>query len=600
MTWEIMVTLSVVGVMIFAMVRNMAGPDTVLLGGMTLLMTLGVFSGAFPTPAQAVAAFGNEGLVTIGVLFVVAEGLNATGAMNLIARPLLGRPRSTAMAQVRLMLPIAGMSAFMNNTPIVAMFIPVVGDWCKKTGISPSKLFIPLSYAAILGGACTLIGTSTNLVVYGMMSDALQARVGLFTIAAVGLPAAVVGMTYILIASPKLLPQREGVSVNLAEARRYTVEMLVEPGSSIDGQSIEQAGLRSLPGAYLVEIERSGDRLVAVGPEQVLRGDDRLIFVGVVESVRDLQKIRGLVPATDQVFKLSDPRPNRRLVEAVVSNTCPLVGKSIREGRFRTFYNAAVIAVYRSGEHLEQKIGDIVLRPGDTLLLETHPRFVEQQRDRQDFFLVSTVAGSQLVRHDRAWIAIVLVGAMVLLTATGMMPLLNAALLVGGLMVVTRCCSGQEARSSIAWRVLLTVGAAMGVGRALETTGTAKVIADLLIDASRVVGPWGVLVCVYAVTMVLSEFISHAGAVVLVYPIMKVAAGPENLNVDMLPFAITIMVAASSCFATPIAYQTHLMVYGVGGYRFSDYVRFGMPLDLLIMGVVVTLVPMLWPLTAAG
>ncbi len=598
MTWEGWVTLATVGLMAVALIRNFAGPDVVLLGGLTLLMTLGLVSDKFPTPAKAVADFGNEGLVTIAVLFVVAEGLSITGAMGLLSGPLLGRPRTLPIAQLRVMGPAAVMSAFLNNTPIVAMFIPMVNDWCRKTGFSPSRLLIPLSYAAIMGGTCTLIGTASNLIVQGLVFDAQQQgdlagiTIGMFTISAVGIPAALIGIIYLLIASPALLPDRGTGMIDLADARRYTVEMLVESGSAIDGKSIEQAGLRQLPGAYLVEIDRNGDRLVAVGPQQQLRGGDRLIFVGLVESVRDLQKMRGLVPATDQVFKLSDPRPDRCLVEAVISSSCPLIGHSIRESRFRTKYNAAIIAVYRSGEHLAQKIGDIVLRPGDTLLMETHPRFVENQRNRQDFVLVSPVAGSEPVRHERAWIALAVLAGMVVLASTNTMRLLNAALIAAGLMVATRCCSAQRARNSVDWRVLLVIGGALGVGKTLDSTGAAEALAQTLIDALRWLGPTAVLAGIYLIAMLFNMMISAVGAAALVFPIAKATA--DNLGVDFMPFAITLMMAASGSYATPI-YQTNLMVLGAGGYRFSDYLRVGLPLNLLVMMVVVTLAPVVWP-----
>lgn len=603
MAWEGWVTLITVLLMAFALLRNMAGPDVVLLGGLTLLMSLSLVSDKFPSPAVAVAGYGNEGLITIAVLFVVAEGLSLTGAMTLISGPLLGRPRTVFGAQLRLMGPTAVMSAFLNNTPIVAMFIPMVNDWCKKTGLNPSKLFIPLSYAAIMGGTCTLIGTASNLIIQGLVFDAQQGghlkgvEIGMFTISAVGVPAAIVGTLYLSLVSYKMLPDRGTQAIDLADARRYTVEMLVEAGSAIDGRSIEQAGLRQLPGAYLVEIDRHGDRLVAVGPEQVLRGGDRLIFVGIVESVRDLQKIRGLVPATDQVFKLSAPRPDRCLVEAVVSNTCPLVGKTIREGRFRTVYNAAVIAVYRSGEHLEQKIGDIELRPGDTLLIETEQRFVEVQRNKQDFFLVSTVAGSEPLRHERAWITLSLLLVMIVLASTETMRLLNAALLTAGLMVITRCCSAHQARNSVEWRVLLTIGAALGIGKTLDSTGAAAVIAQGMLDSLEWLGPRGVLVGIYLAGMVFNMMISAVGAAAIVFPIAKAAA--DSLGMDFTPFAVTLMVAASGSYATPI-YQTNLMVFSAGGYKFSDYIRVGLPLNLLIMIVVVTLAPLFWPLTVAG
>lgn len=595
MPWEAWATIGIVILVIIGLARNVAGPEVVLLGGLTLLMTLGSLfdTPLLPSPATAVAGFGNDGLITVAVLFVVTAGLTHTGGMSLIVQPLLGRPGSLASAQARMMLPVAGLSAFLNNTPIVAMFMPVVNDWVKKHNLSASRLFIPLSYAAIVGGTCTLIGTSTNLVVYGMLGEETRVRIGMFTIAAIGLPVAALVLAYTLLLSQRLLPERKTPRKIVEDPRHYTVEMLVEPGSAVAGKTIEQAGLRHLPGAFLMEIEREGERLVAVPPTQQLFGGDRLIFVGVVETVIDLQRIRGLVPATDQVFKLNDPKPNRILVEAVVSPSCPLVGKSIRSGRFRTKYDAVVIAVHRNGQQLENsKLGDIVLQVGDTLLIETHPRFIDQQRDRRDFYLVSGIRDFRPIRHDRAWIALAILAAMVAVVTVGWLSMLNAALIAAGLMVVSRACTGTEARRSIDWRVLLVIGAALGVGQALDLSGAAEHIAGSLIGLAGG-NPWLVLLMVYLVTTMFTEIITNNAAAVLVLPIAKAAA--MELGVDVMPFVMAIMVGASASFATPIGYQTNLMVYGPGGYRFSDYLRFGLPLNILVMAVTVLLAPLVWP-----
>jgi di/tricarboxylate transporter len=600
MPWEAWFTLGVVVLIIFALARSLAGPDVIMLGGLTLLMTVGAITGStlLPNPATAVRGFGNDGLITVGVLYVVTMGLTQTGALAMAVLPLMGRPTSVPNAQLRLMIPVATLSAFLNNTPVVAMFMPVVSDWCKKLGFPPSRFFIPLSYAAIVGGTCTLIGTSTNLVVYGMLeefSPDSRDRIGLFSLAWVGVPICIVTLLYVLLLSRKLLPDRSPPRRALEDPKQYTIEMLIEPGSTIDGKTIEQAGLRNLPEAYLMEIERHGERIVAVGPDQILRAGDRLIFVGVVESVVDLQRIRGLVPATNQVFKLTDPRPNRIIIEAVVSDTCPIVGKTIKEGQFRSRYNAVVIAVHRNGHRLtDRKIGDIVLRTGDTLLIEAAPRFVDQNRNSRDFYLVSAVSGGKLVRHDKAWTALVILAGMVIAAGTGWLSMLNAAIIAAGLMVVTRCCTGPEARQSIDLRVLLVIGAALGVGNSLSTSGAAARIATELI--SLVQGkPWVALAMVYLVTVFFTEIITHTAAAVLVLPIAIAAA--NGLDADALPFAITVMIAASAGFATPIGYVTNLMVYGPGGYRFTDYLRFGGLLDFIVMAITVTLVPMIWPLT---
>lgn len=596
MTWEAWVTLGTVCLIALALLRSMAGTDTVLLGGLAILMTFGLFSDAFPEVGVAIAGFGHKAVISIAVLFVVAEGLTQTGAMSLVIQPLLGRPKSVPSALAHLTIPVAGLSAFMNNTPIVAMYMPVINDWAKKIGMAPSKLFIPLSYAAILGGSCTLIGTATNVFVASEVNGAgdLDFQIGMFTNTALGVPCAIVGLLYLLLVAPRLLPDRRTPVQADGDTRQYTVEMMVEPKSPIAGKTIEEAGLRALPGAYLIEIEREGERIAAVGPQQVLHAGDRLIFAGIVDSVVDLQRTRGLVPATNQVFKLSDPRPDRRLVEAVVSDNCPLVRKSIRAGRFRTVYGAAVIAVHRGGQHLgNQKIGDIVLQPGDTLLLETHPRFVEAQRNSRDFFLVSTVEGSRPIRYDRAWVAMLILLAMVLLVAIFKIDLVNAALPAAGLMVLTGCCSPGEARQSVNWRVLIAMGAAIGIGESLKSTQAASHIAEAVVDVCQTMGPRGILLGIYLIGMCLTSLIGPIATVGLLLPVAKAAADAQDLS--FMPFAMALMTTSAASFATPTAYQTNLMVYSAGGYKFTDYVRVGLPLNLLVMAVTVALAPWLWP-----
>ena len=588
MGWDAWLTLVVIVAAAVALARRVAGPDVILLGALAALVAVGVVDAP-----SAVSGFGNAGLVTVAALFVVVAGLVQTGALRLFVQPLLGRPNGTRRAQARIMLPVAALSALVNNTPIVAMFMPVVTDWARKLGFSPSRLLMPLSYAAILGGTCTLIGTSTNLVVNGMlMAREGSAGLALFELAWVGVPCAVVGIAYVLIASRWLLPDRVPAFSERDDPRQYTVEMLVSPNGPLVGQTIEQAGLRHLPGLYLAEIDRDDEVLAAVSPDQRLEANDLLVFVGIVESVVDLRKMPGLEPATSQVFKLDAPTSHRCLIEAVVSDSCPLLRRSIREGRFRSTYNAVVLAVARNGERLHEKVGDIVLQPGDTLLLEAHRSFIDQQRNSRDFYLVSSVADSTPPRHERAWVAVTIVAAMVGVVVTGWMSMLSAALAAAAGMIVTRCCTGGEARSRIDWSVLLVIGAALGLGQAMDASGAARGIAQALLGA---VGdqPWVALIVVYALTMALTAFITNNAAAVLMFPIAGAAAGAMDVNV--VPFAVAIMLAASNDFATPIGYQTNLMVFGPGGYRFTDYLRFGAPLNALVFAITVTLTPLIWP-----
>jgi di/tricarboxylate transporter len=601
MGWEAAVTLVVVVLVLYGLARNLAGPDVILMGGALILATLSLVSPAFPGPRELAASFGNEGVLTVGALFVVAAGLTETGGIALVTDRLLGQPRSVTGAQARLVVPVAAVSGFLNNTPVVAMFVPVINDWCKKTGISPSKLFLPLSYAAVLGGLCTLIGTSTNLVVQALLVDARRTDpgvplFGMFTLTPVGLPVACAGLAYLLIVGRWWLPQRKTFRAQVADPRQYTIEMLVVPGSAIDGQTIEAAGLRRLPGAYLSAIERDGETLVAVGPDQILRGHDRLVFVGVVESVVDLQRIRGLVPAAEDVFKLTASRLNRRLVEVVVSDTAPILGRTIRDGHFRSRYDAAVIAVYRNGERITGKIGDIVLRPGDALLLQAHPGFVARHRNNRDFLLVSPVADSQPPRHDRAGVALAIMGGLVLVAS--LEPVLgvsifNAALLAAAAMGASGCLSADQARRSLDVSILVAIVGALVIGRAMQTTGLASLSARELIAVCEPLGPWGVLAGVYLLTLVFTELVTNNAAAALAFPIARAAAA--SLEVDFLPFAVAVAVAASAGFATPLGYQTHLMVYGPGGYRFGDFVRMGIPLDILCGILTVLLAPWIYP-----
>jgi len=580
-------TAAVVTAMIGTLVFTRVTADMVFFTGLAVLLLSGVI-----TPGEALHGFSNQGMITVALLYVVVAGIRETGGIQFIVQNLLGAPRSLAHAQVKLALPVTGMSAFLNNTPVVAMLIPAVKDWGNKFNLPVSRLMIPLSYAAILGGTCTLIGTSTNLVVNGMLIDRSgEAGLGMFDLAWVGIPVAVIGLIFIVATTRWLLPDRRPPMSQMDDPREYSVEMLVAEDGPLAGKSIEEAGLRHLSGTYLAEIERDGTVLPAVSPQEVLRGGDRLMFVGIVDSVVELQKIRGLVPATNQVSKLALPRSQRSMIEAVVSDTCPIVGKTIRDGQFRTHYGAVVIAVARNGERLNQKIGDIVLRAGDTLLLEARPSFTEEHRNSRDFFLVSQLEDAAPPSHERALLSGGILLAMVGSVTLGWLSMLEAAMGAAGLMLVSRCCSIDTARRSIDWSVLLVIAAAFGIGAAMETTGlaatTAKSIVDIAGDA-----PLANLVAIYVATALFTAVITNNAAALLMFPIAWAVAG--DLGVSVMPFIIAIMFAASASFATPIGYQTNLMVYGPGGYRFTDYLRIGLPMNLLTGAIAILLIPLVW------
>ncbi len=620
MTFEAWFTIVIIGLVIAALMTNRISVDVAMVGGLTLLM-VGDFifgevlgrGGVLSVP-DAIAGFAHQAIMMIGALFVVAAGLQETGGMQVIAQRLLGRPKTILGAQLRLMAPVALLSGFMNNTPIVAMYLPIVGDWAKKLRISPSKLFMPLSFAAILGGKLTYIGTASNIVVMGLFIrfladpqerqwlDALgvtepSSTVQFWGIAAIGVPTAAAGIVFIALTSKWLLPQRKPAEPVTLDARKYEVEMIVKPDSAIVGKTIEAAGLRHLPGLFLTQIERAGTVLWAVSPDQRIEADDRLAFVGVLESVVDLRKIRGLVPATDQVQKLAIGSQPRMFVEAVVSHNSPLVGRTVRKSKFRGRYNAAIIAVHRNGEHINAKIGDIVLKPGDTLLLDTHAGFVDAYRNSDDFYLVSTVEDSRPVRHERAWVALgILAALIVMLTVTPISPVV-AAFLCAMAMITTRCVTGTVARAAINWQVLIVIGCALGMGVALQQTGAADVITHMILDLCARIGvsqnPHAMLFAMFMLAAVFAQLITNNGAAVLMFPIMMATA--RDLGVRPEPFVFCLMVAAGSSFMSPVAYQTNLMVYGPGRYRFMDYVKLGAPLTLIVAVIACTVAPLFFP-----
>ena len=607
MAFEAWFTLAIIALIIVALISNRIGMDVAMLGGLVVLMATGIVS-----VDRGIEGFASQAVLMIAGLYVIAAGMRETGAIEIAANRLLGRPRSANEAKIRLLGPVALLSGFMNNTPIVAMCIPLIRNWSRRLGISPSTLYMPLSFSAILGGRLTMIGTASNLVVIGLFTQYMTKDhpwltdigfsmpaewVLFFGVGAIGLPCVVLGIIFIILTSRFLLPERMPVESSPLDARTYQVEMVVAADAPIKGSTIEQAGLRQLPGLFLSQIDRGGVIMPAVGPDETLEAGDRLGFVGVLDSVMDLRRIRGLEPATDQTGKLTGSTGSRTLAEVVVSANSPLVGHSVRSSRFRTRYNAVIIAVHRQGEKVEGKIGDIRLRIGDTLLLDTHVGFLEAHRDDPDFYLVSKVDESRPIRHDRAMLSMGILVLMVGLLIGGgsiNIPPLLAVWICAILMVFSRCVTGTVARASINLQVLVSIGAAIGLGAALEESGAATDIVGWLIGnaTDMQLHPTLMLLILFVIGNVLSQLVTPYAASVLMFPIVMQAA--ELLEVSPLAYVFTLMIAGCN-FSTPIGYQTNLMVYGPGGYRFLDYARLGIPLTILVAVICVIVAPLVFP-----
>ncbi len=594
MGWEAWFTLAVVALAFVALVRGIGPPDMVLWAGTILVTLVGIVQ-----VEDVLAGFANPGLLTVAALYMISGALRETGALDRIGTRMLGSARTERHALARIAPQVAALSAFLNNTAVVAMLMPFISDWCRKNRISPSRLLLPLSYLAILGGMCTLIGTSTNLVVSSLMAEAGLERIGMFELAWLGIPAAVVGIAYLFLPGRRLLPDRKDMLEKIGEsAREYLVEMRIQPNCPLVGERVEEAGLRRLPGLFLIEIARDGRVIAPVEPDEVLLAGDRLTFAGVVQTIVDLERIPGLVPVTEEdVDESFVERQQRRYCEAVVSSTSPLIARNIRDSNFRAVYNAAVIAVHRGGQRLTGRIGDIVIHAGDTLLLQTGPHFASANRNNPDFYLVSGVEEARPVRHERSWIAFALLALFILLLVFGGgfgVSTAVAAFFVAGAMIVTRCISAADARRAVNLDILLTIAAAFGLGKALEASGAARALADVVVFSTDQWGPSAALAAVYLVTICFTTLITNNATAVLIFPVAIAVAA--ELGIEARPFAIAVAAAAAASFATPISYQTNMMVYGPGGYRFTDFLRVGLPLNLLLLIVALVVIPIVWPL----
>ena len=620
----------VLAVFLILQLRRSVPLDLLFLGGVLVVALAGIL-----TPAQALAGFSNPAVLAIGGLLALTAGLKKCGMLDWIGQKLLGNVDSESTALWRLALALVSSSAFLLNTALVAMMAPVVAKWCRNKQVSPSRLLMPVSYFAILGGVCTLIGTTTTLVINAQLYEAHEAQINhlqsldqaalglsgddgqqlvrqrevasklepmsLFELGAAGLPCAIVGSIFVVLVGPRLLPDRSDLVHQLDDHRReYMVEVRVQFSCKLIGKTIKDAGLRNLPGLFLIEIDRGGEVITPVSPAEVLQAEDRLVFAGVVETIVDLEKIPGLIPAADD-FYVNDPqsRRARHLTEVVLSRTSPLIRSTLREANFRERYNAAVVAVHRNGERITTKMGDINLRSGDTLLLQTNIDFEARWRNSPDFYLVSSVADSEPLTHEKLPIAVVIFVGMLLWLIVGSFfgngqswtsPAVVILVAVAGFLV-TRCMKMNDARRAIDIQLLVTIACAIGLGSALEYSGAAKMVADTVVGQVGL-HPWLLLIVVYILTAVLTEMITNTAVAALMFPIALNVALAADLSPR--PFIIAISLAASLAFITPIGYQTNLMVMGPGGYRPSDFVRMGLPLSVLVGATAIILIPFIW------
>ena len=581
MNGDAVLTVAVLAVMGAGLISNRLSPAAGVLGAAGGLFLLGVIDAE-----AAFSGFGNPAPITIGALYVVAGAVTKTNALQPIVARVLDRGSGNRIALIRLLAPASAASAFLANTPIVAMLVPAVRGWAERYGRAASRFLIPLSYATILGGAITAIGTSTNLVLGGLLQSVGQDELEMFELARFGLPLAGAGLVLIVVAAPWTLPERRE-SEAAGVGRSYLVSMYVVEQGAFDGQSVEAGGLRHLQGVFLVEVERQGTVIAPVAPTFVLRGGDRLTFAGRVDLVLDLQAMAGLASAEDPHLEAVDS-DDHTFFEAVVGAASPLTGRTLAEAGFRGRYQAAVVGIHRSGDPVEAKFGQVRLRTGDTLLVLAADGFDERWSNHSDFLLVSRLGGSPPRATRRAPVALLAVVALVVLPAAGVLSVLEASLIAAGAVVLGGVLTPREAREAVDFSVLITIGAAFGLGAALDEAGLAEDLADGIVTGFDFLGDAGVVLGIVIATMLLTELITNVAAVALVFPVALEAAAQSGL--DSRTLALGVAVAASASFLTPIGYQTNTMVYGPGRYRFADYLRLGVPMSILTLALLTALV----------
>lgn len=552
------------------------------------VVTLGFFG--ILTPREILSGFANEQIAIILLLLILGDIIRQKAIVEILFDRVFKSARSYRGFLSRMTILIAGFSAFLNNTPLVAVMMPYVRSWCKRNDISPSKFLMPLSYAAILGGCATLIGTSTNLIVNGMVVDQKiipeLKSINIFEFAYVGVPMILIGFLYLLFFGEKLLPANKDLLNGFSNNNReYLVEAEIRKDSQLIGKTVEEAGLRNLKGLFLVEIIRRSFKISSVKPNVILQQDDLLLFAGDTETIAEMvNSDLGLrLPSVGMMLK----KKETEVVEIVISHNSTLINKTVKEIRFRAKFDAAVIAVHRNGERISGKIGEIVIKAGDVLLLFAGADFVSRSSNTQDFYFISKVKDFQKLEAYKTWTLLGGTVLTILLAALNIVSLFMGLVVLIMIVLAMKITNPKELYKAVDYNLAMIIALSLALGTAMIKSGAADLIADLVITVFMPLGKIGLLSGIYLITAFLAAYITNKAAVAIIFPISLTMAA--NLNLPPLPFVLVVSFAAAANFMTPHGYQTNLMVYGPGGYSFKDFFRVGFPLTIIYMIVTVTI-----------
>ena len=582
--WITIVTvLSMFSVLLFTKWRS----DLVFLGAIGVLFVTGVLDAK-----EAFSGFSSTSVVTVGVLFVVVAGLTHTGVLQYIVKYLLGTPNSYSKAVTRLMLPVAVLSSFLSNTTVVTLFVNIVKMWAKKLGVSPSKLLIPLSYASGMGGVCTLIGTPPNLIISGLYEEKTGEAMNILTTTVPGLFCLAVGVLSI-IAMRRLLPDRKAPESAFESTGEYTGELLVPSDNPYIGQTLSEAGLYHINGGSLIKMYHFDNAPMPFTEDEPIMGGDRLIYAGQIDDIIEIAYNHKLVSADRPVFTMSELDKYSQLRTAYVNIGSRLIGTTIGGSSFEKDNNLILAAVSRRGERIKEAPRNVVLQAGDTLLLICQKHLnTDTSSLKRDLYFFDSDEVPNIGYGTLISTAIMI--AMVALSAFGVMPLLQCAFLAAAAMLICRCCNMEQAMRAINWDILMVFAGSAVLGLAIQKTGIAEWLANGILDVCGT-NPLVVMTAVCFVGTFITEFISNTAAGAMFFPIMYNAA--EKLGYEPFPFLVALMISVSSSFATPIGSPTHMLVYGPGGYRFSDFMRIGLLMNIIILAANVLIVNIVYPLT---
>lgn len=578
MTREIVIITCVLIFMVIALYKEYLKPVLVFIVCIAIFLVTGILK-----PSEALSGFSNENIAVVFLLLVLSDILKKTGLLDVSLNNIFNQKLSYRKFMSRMIISVASVSGFVNNTPLVAILSPHVYSWAKNKGISPSKVMMPLSFAAIMGGVITLIGTSTNLVVNGLASDAgLDAQMNMFTFTPIGVPLCIVGCAYLIFFSYRVLPSRKDALEKFEEKRGdYLVETYVNKDSALIGKTVDEASLRSLRGLFLMEIIRDKRVITPVTPYEVIEENDSLIFVGETDTIIDLVKNNTGLTISGHPDQILEEKVD--VVEVVITTNSYLSGRLVKNSDFRDRFDAAILAVNRNGEKLTGKIGEIELHSGDLLLVTTGREFYNRLEQTKDLIVISKL--KELSPPERATVFAIIAGILLafVLAATGIMSLFHSLFSLICILLIARVTKVEEIKRTLDFDLMVILALSIGVGKSISVSGADKYFADGIVHAMSTHGsPLMAMFAIYIITNILTMFVTNAAAVAITFPIAISLVFQLDIA-DPIPFMLVTALAASADFMTPFGYQTNLMVYGPGGYKFVDYIRFGFPLTLLYM-----------------